>query len=152
MNWPALMADLVETPVEPIQLHYMRTSEPQGSLANDFPNAWAPELGPTLLKVLVENRRYQKIRNERLLKKYALVKTKSGWQCDRELTNITGGMNYEEMVKAADKANFRHALWQMGEAIADLFEQIVQRQPLLQDLPANNDPTWAEITQRWKQN
>lgn len=49
-----------------------------------------------------------------------------------------------------EAVNFRHALWQMGEAIADLFEQIVQRQPLLQDLPTNNDPTWAEISQRWK--
>lgn len=150
MNWPDLMADLVQSPVEPIQLHYMRASEPHGRLANDFPNAWNSHLRPTLLKVLAENRRYQKIRNERLLKKYALTKTKSGWQCDRELTRITGGMNYEEMLQAAEKANFRHALWQMGEAIADLFELVVQRQPLLQNLPASDDPTWAEITQRWK--
>ena len=54
------------------------------------------------------------------------------------------------MVQLAEKADFRHALWQMGEAIADLFEQVVERQPLLQDLPVNNGPDWHELTRRWK--
>jgi hypothetical protein len=35
-----------------------------------------------------------------------------------------------------------------GDAL-DLFEQIVQEQPLLQNLPTDNGPTWAELTSKW---
>ena len=150
MNWPSLMADLVDTPVEPIQAHYMRLTKSRGRLAKDFPNAWTPQLENLIERVMAENRRYQRIRNQRLLKQYALTKTKSGWQCDPELIRRTGGMTYQAMVALADKAGFRHALWQMGSAIADLFEQVVQRQPLLRDLPTNDDPSWSELTKRWK--
>ncbi len=150
LNWANLMADLVDTPIEPVQPHYMRLTKPRGRLAEDFPNAWAPDAETLIKKVLAENRRYQKIRNPRLLKQYALKKTNSGWQCDDELSQRTGGMTYQEMVAMADDAGFRHALWQMGEAIADLFEQVIERQPLLQDLPTNDDPSWSQITKRWK--
>ncbi len=150
LNWPDLLADLVDTPVEPIQAHYMRVTRPQGRLGTNFPNAWTPQLGQPLLKVLAENRRYQRIRNARLLKRYALTKTNGKWQCDQELSRAAGGRDYQQMLAAAKKANFRHAMWQMGEAIADLFEQVVQRQPLIQNLPQSDDPSWSEVTKRWK--
>ena len=150
LNWRNLLADLVETPVEPVQLHYMRAGRPRGRLAQDFPNAWNSGEEKLLSKVLAENRRYQKIRNPRLLKQLKLTKTKNGWKCDEELSRKTGGMTYPEMVQLAEKADFRHALWQMGEAIADLFEQIVERLPALQELPKTNGPDWNELTRRWK--
>ena len=150
MNWPNLMADLVDTAVEPIQAHYMRLAKPRGRLVKDFPNAWIPQSEKLIMKVLAENRRYQRIRNGRLLKQYALTKTRTGWECDPELSRRTGGMTYQEMVAIADEAGFRHALWQMGEAITDLFEQVIQRQPLLQDLPIDDAPSWSDIIKRWK--
>jgi hypothetical protein len=150
LNWADLMSDLADTPVEPIQAHYMRLTKPRGRLAQDFPNAWAPQYEPLIMKVLAENHRYQKIRNTRLLKQYALTQTNSGWQCDPELSTRTGGLTYQEMVELAETSGFRHAMWQMGEAIADLYEQVVERQPLLQDLPVNDDPTWSDISRRWK--
>ena len=54
------------------------------------------------------------------------------------------------MLELAEKANFRHALWQMGEAIVKLYEQVIEHQPLLQNLPANDDPNWTTITKQWK--
>lgn len=54
------------------------------------------------------------------------------------------------MVELAVKANFRHALWEMGEAIVTLFEQVIERQPKLQELPASSGPGWDEITARWR--
>ena len=150
MNWPNLLADLVDTPVEPIQIHYMRASKPRGRLAELFPNAWNPQLEKPLLKVLAENRRYQRIRNTRLLEKYAVKETKNGLECNEELIRRTGGLRYIEMLAAAERADFRHALWQMGEAIADLFEKIVQRQPELQNLPSGEELSWSQITVRWK--
>jgi len=150
LDWEQLLTDLAETPVEPIQLHYMRVGRPRGMLAADFPNAWAPEHEKLLSRVLEENRRYQRIRNARLMQQYALTKTPSGWQCDVELSRRTGGLNYAEMVEAADKANFRHALWQMGEAIVKLFEQVIERVPALQELLDDTSPTWDDITARWK--
>lgn len=150
LNWANLMSDLAETPVEPVQVHYMRAGKPRGRLARDFPNAWAPGLEKLLLAVLNENRRYQRIRNPRLLKQLKLTRVKNGWKCDDELSRRTGGLTYHEMVELADKAGFRHALWQMGEAIAELFEQVVNRQPLLQDLPNSPGPSWKELTERWR--
>ena len=104
----------------------------------DIPNAWNPGEKKLVLKVLAENRRYQKIRNPRLLKQLKLTKTKNGWKCDEELTRKTGGMTYPEMVQLAEQANFRHALWQMGEAVANLFAQVVERQPAIAELPKTN--------------
>jgi len=103
-----------------------------------------------LLRLLAENRRYQRIRNGRLLKEIALTEGPDGPQCNPDLSKKTGGLSYTEMVAMADEANFRHALWQIAEAIADLFEQVIQEQPLLQELPADDGPTWAELTKRWQ--
>jgi hypothetical protein len=150
LDWASLLHDLSETPVEPAQLHYMRVGRPRGMLAADFPNAWAAEHEMLLLRILAENRHYQKIRNPRLLKQLALEKTNAGWKCDDELSRCAGGLDYAEMVELADKANFRHALWQMGEAIVTLFEQVIERVPALQKLPDPTVPTWTEVTNRWK--
>jgi len=150
LNWANLLTDLAETPVEPVQLHYMRVGRARGMLAADFPNAWAADQEKLLLHVLEENRRYQRVRNPRLIQQYALTKTGKGWQCDAELSRKTGGLSYAAMVELADKANFRHALWQMGEAIVKLFQQVIERVPALQKLPDNSGPGWAEISARWK--
>lgn len=151
LNWSALLSDLAETPVEPVQFHYMRVGRPQGELAQRFPNAWALELEPFLKAVLAENRRYQAIRNPRLLAKYRLRKVKGIWECTEELSKVTGGLRYPEMVRLADEADFRHALWSMGEAIAELFEQVTEQSPALQALPSAGAPSWEELTSRWKQ-
>lgn len=152
LKWENLLADLVETPVEPIQPHYMRVARPRGELAKLFPDAWQPHHEKLLVSVLDENRRFQRVRNEYLTKQLALTKTDAGWQCDAELSKQTGGLSYTEMVKLAEKANFRHALWQMGEAIARLFEQVIERQPHLQNLPTSSGPSWSEITKGWTVN
>jgi hypothetical protein len=38
----------------------------------------------------------------------------------------------------------------MGETIVGLLEQVIERQPLLQDLSPDATPTWSEISKRWK--
>ena len=149
LNWRNLLADLVATPVEPVQAHYMRVAKPRGQLAEHFPALWVPENEKLLLAVLAENRHYQRIRNQRILEKLELIRTDKGWQCDQELARITGGLSYQQMVELADKANFRRALGQMTEAIADVFEQVVARQPLLKKLPLTNGPTWKELAEKW---
>ena len=144
--------DLADTPVEPIQLHFMRVAAPQGQLAADFPDGWTPQHGPLLEHVLRENRRYQRIRNQRLLDELELVRSPGGWQCNAELSRQTGGLSYAEMVELAEQADFRHALWQMAEAIVDLFVQVIQEQPLLQDFPADESPSWEELSRKWRSN
>ncbi|MFV1994193.1 MAG: hypothetical protein ACC661_02055 [Verrucomicrobiales bacterium] len=155
LDWSALLAGLVKTPVEPVQFHYMRCRERQGRLGAHFENGWAPENGPLLRAVLEENRRYQRIRNLRLIKQLALTESSSGeLVCDSELSFKTGGLTYQEMVAAAREANFRQALWRMGEIIADLFEKVIERQERLQELPPSDGPAlagpgWEELTKRW---
>ena len=150
LNWAALLDDLATTPVEPIQFHYMRCATRQGRLGAHFENGWDPELSPVLEKVLEENRRYQRIRNARLIDQLT-VKTASDGSlvCDKELSQLTGGMSYHEMQEAAEQANFRHALWQMGEIIADFFEKMTEREEKLQDLKYAGSQSWEDLTRRW---
>ena len=150
LDWPSLLADLADTPVEPVQLHAMRVAEPRGQLAADFPADWIPDRAPLLRAVLAENRRYQRIRNPRLLKQLELQRTPGGWQCSEELSRQCGGLCYPEMVELAEEADFRHALWQIAEAIVDLFVCVIQQQPLLLDFPADNGPTWKDLSRKWR--
>jgi hypothetical protein len=150
LRWPDLLADLAETPVEPAQLHAMRVATPRGQLAAEFPEGWTPRQRPLLETVLRENRRYQQVRNRRLLAELELVQAPGGWQCSEELSRQTGGLSYAQMVASAKQADFRHALWQMAEAIADLFARVVQVQPLLQEFPSDDGPTWEQLTRNWR--
>ncbi len=150
IDWGSLLADLADTPVEKIQPHYMRAAKPSGRLAWDFPYDWCEQFEPLLVKVLAQNRRYQRIRNGRLLEQMALRRVGRDWVCDDRLSRRAGGLSYAEMLEAARKAGFRHALWQIAERIADVFEQIVRLQPLLHDFPTDLGPNWKNITRTWR--
>jgi hypothetical protein len=131
--WDALLADLAGTPVEPVQAHYMRVARPRGRLAWEFPFAWLPDWEPLLRKVLSENRRYQKVLNARYLKELELIREASGWECSDELSRQTGGLRYAEMVKLAEKANFRQALGQIAEVIVGVWERLGELSSLQSD-------------------
>ncbi len=150
IDWKSLLTDLAETPVEDVQRHYMRVGQPRGLLAAQFPDAWTPQLAPLLQRVLAENRRYQAIRTPRQLKLYALKKVRSEWQCDPSLSRQAQGLSYRDMVRLADQAGFRHTLWQMGEAVLELFKHVTSRVRFLQELPAEAGPSWSKLTSRWK--
>lgn len=150
LNWPALLADLAETPVEPVQLHFMRATAARGHLARDVPEAWVPAREGLLRAVLLENRRYLKVYQRQVLKEMTLKPTGDAWQCDPALTAATGGLSYAQMVAAAEAAHFRHALWQIAEVVADLFGQVSALVPALRELPQDAGPTWAELTRRWQ--
>lgn len=150
LNWHALFADLADTPVEPVQLHYMRVAQPQGKLARDFPNGWEPEREELLRIVLAENRRYLRSLIAVWLKELELRQGPAGPECHPALSKQAGGLTYTQMIELADRARFRNALWQMAEAIADLFEAVVRRQPALRKLPASDGPTWSELGGRWR--
>ncbi|MEO1997687.1 MAG: hypothetical protein ABGZ17_20690 [Planctomycetaceae bacterium] len=149
LNWENHLADLVDTPVEHAQCHYMRVSRARGRLAREFPNAWAPELQDLLLKVMAENRRYQRIRNTRLLKQLALRRRGGQWQCSDELSRRTGGLSYTDMVTLAQRSGFRRALWQMGEAIQQLWQDVINRQALPDNWPTAASPSWSELSNKW---
>jgi hypothetical protein len=150
LNWPALLADLADTPVEPIQLHYMRVAPPRGQLARYAPDGWLPGREGLLRAVLQKNRDYLKTYQRQVLQEMALTRTDSISRCHPALERASGGLTYTEMVEAAEKAHFRHALWQIAEAIAELFGQVTLLVPRLRELPGNDGPTWAELTRRWK--
>ncbi len=150
VNWRAVLADVAESPVEPVQVHYMRVGQARGQLARTFSAGWLPDQKELLLAVLAENRRYLRVYNEVVLKDMELKKTATGWQCSEALSKQTGGLTYAQMVEAAEKANFRHALWQMGEAVADLFGKVVERVPRLRQRPDSDGPGWKDLTQRWR--
>jgi hypothetical protein len=150
LNWDALLADVADTPVEPIQMHYMRVAAKRGHLGSMFPDGWVPARRDLLAAVCAENRRYLptwiRFESERL----QLRKTAAGWECNEELSRQTGGLTYAEMLRVAEQAKFLTALRQMGDAVADLFEAVVARVPRLRQLPSDDGPTWSELTERWR--
>ena len=150
LNWPALLSDLVDTPVETIQPHFMRVGRAQGDLADRYPDGWIPGRRPLLQEVLAENRRYQRIRNARLLEQLELSHTSSGLQCSEQLRQQTGVLDYAEMLELAREAGYRRALWQIAEATVRLFVDLIEAQPLLQDFPTGTGPTWEELVRRWR--
>ena len=122
------MFNLVETPVEPIQAHlqahFMRLTQPKGQLGAQVPEAWAPEYQQLLHIVMTENRRYQRVRNNRLLRQMEICRTLQEWMCDNELSRITGGLSYQQIIKMAKDANFRAALSQIGETISVFLKKL----------------------------
>jgi hypothetical protein len=152
LDWPALLSDLVDCPIEPLQTHYMRVAPARGELAKVTKHGWESGRQLLLLEVMAVNRRYQRIRNGRILKQLALRKTAAGLQCDPALSKRAKGMKYPDMVALAEKANFRHALWQVGEAIADIFSEVVHLVPELKNVYQLDEPNWKTLTARWKRN
>ena len=149
LNWPALLTDLAETVVEPIQQHYMRVGIPSGALGRQFANGWAPEKAWLLEAVLFENRRFLRSYVSSVLADMELHQAATGQDCNENLRK-TVGLSYPEMVELAEKANFRHTLWQIGEAVADMFASVLQREPRLADIPVDHNPSWEELTKRWR--
>lgn len=149
LNWLALLTDMVETPVEPVQLHYMRVARPQGNLARDFKDGWLPDQEGLLRAVLAENRRYLRFHVADVLRDLELQRVGDRWECNETLRRATGGLTYSQMLEAADRAQLRGALRQMAEAIADLFDQVAERVPQLKHMPRNDGPNWQELTRAW---
>jgi hypothetical protein len=149
LNWAALLTDLAETPVEPIQPHYMRVALPDGALGREFGDGWAPEKAWLLKAVLLENRRFLRRYVPFVLAEMELHQTPTGPDCNGNLRE-TVGLCYPEMVELAQKADFRHTLWQIGEAIADMFASVVQREPRLSTTRADRSPSWGELSRNWR--
>jgi hypothetical protein len=146
LNWPDLLADLAAAPVELVQPHVMRIGERRGELGRSCSEGWRSDLAPLLNLVMAENRRYLKTLIPRWLEGLRLVHTEQGLDC-AESTRALTGLHYAEMVALAETADFRHALWQIGEAVAGVFAEVVQHQPTLHDLPGDG-PSWDELTRR----
>ena len=145
LNWPALFADLAATPVEPVQLHYMRCTRAAGALGGMFSDGWKPESEETLRIVLAENRRWVRHHAEEVLQSLQLM----DGECSAEMQDLSG-LRYAEMIAAAEAAHFRHALWQMGEAIAEMFVATQQRSKVLNGLARDVGPGWEDISHRWQ--
>ncbi len=136
LDWAALLDGIAAAPVEDVQLHYMRCGRRQGRLGAHLEAGWAPEREALLRAVLAENHRYQKILNPRLLRELTVKPGPDGRPaCDPALSAAAGGLSYPEMLAAAETAQFRRALFEIGELIADTFEKVIARQERLRDLP-----------------
>lgn len=150
LDWPALLADLAETPVEPVQLHYMRIAEPRGQLAKLFRHDWRADERELLAAVLAENRRWCRVHAQDVLREMKLLPTAGGGlECNDAFRQLTG-LNYAQMVETAQRAKLRRACWQMGEAIADMFAAIAARSPRLTAEPPGDESNWEELAKAWQ--
>lgn len=149
LDWPALLADLAATPVEPVQFHYMRIAEKRGRLAEAFPEHWEPAQRSLLAATLAENRRWcvQHAKDE--LETMELVAGPDGRpDCNAALRRRVG-LSYDQMAALAEQANFRRALGYIGDVVADLFEATVRRSPRLSRLAGDHGPGWETWMARW---
>ena len=145
LNWRRLMDALVATRIEPVQLHYMRVAEPRGRLADLHASHWAPEHAPLLRATLTENRRYQRVRNGRIVRQLGLVGEGLGRRCDAELSQTADGLQYAEMVALAAKADFRRALQTIADEIAGMFERLSPCLDALAASDASDVPAWSDL-------
>lgn len=122
MDWSKDLAAMAATPVEDIQLHYLRCAEPRGQLAMLFPDGWQPESSPALRAVLAENRRYVK---QHALDEIASMQL-TGDECSAAMREKSG-LTFAEMRVAARVAKFRPMLDTMTEQIIDMFEAVITR-------------------------
>jgi hypothetical protein len=149
LNWPALLADLAATPVEPVQLHYMRIAEKRGRLAHAFPAHWDPAKQGLLRAVLAENRRWCGVHAQDVLADMQLVRTATGaLDCNAEIRRSVG-LSYEQMVELAEKAKLRRALGYIGDSIADMMEATVRLAPRLAIMGGDQGPGWESWMKRW---
>ena len=149
LDWPALLADLVATPVEAAQFHYMRIAEPRGQLGRYFPHEWRADQRGVLGAVLAENRRWCRFHSQDVLRDMQLLPKADGTlECSDAFRQLTG-LTYVQMVDLAEQAKLRRACWQMGEAVADMFTAAVARSPRLAAEIADT-PNWTEIAKDWK--
>lgn len=149
LDWPCLFEDLSQTPIEPVQSHWMRVGDPGGRLGRVFTEGWEPGKAALLRAVLAENRRYLPLHARSVLADMRLERTSAGRECSKAMQDASGGLRYAQMVELAEKAHFRHALWQMTEAILRMFQQVIERSPLLRSLPLEEGPGWADLAKRW---
>lgn len=127
LDWPALFADLTDTPVEPVQTHYMRIADPQGELARFFSHDWQPAQRELLTAVLAENRRWCKFHVRDVLDSLKLHDRGDGnLECHENFRQLTG-FNYAQMIELAKQSNLRRACLQIGHAIAEMFAAIARR-------------------------
>ena len=145
LDWPAMFADMAVTPVEPLQLHYMRCAPKRGHLGEVFADHWWPEAGPTLRAVLAENRRWVKHHADDVLDDMRLT----NGECKASLRELSG-LTCREMIEAAAKADFTQTLWRIGEEAAVMFEAVMHRSKVLAALPRDDGPGWEALTRRWK--
>lgn len=149
LDWPALLADLATTPVEPVQLHYMRVAEKRGRLAHEFPTLWDPAKQSLLRAVLAENRRWCVFHARDELKAMELVRGATGRPDCSEAIRRSVGLNYDQMLALAEQARFRRALGYIGDVIADMMEATVRRSARLTQLAGDHGPGWETWMRRW---
>jgi hypothetical protein len=98
--------------------------------------------------VMSKNRQYLPVLIPGWLKELELEPTERGLDCSAAMREVSG-RHYNEMVALAEQADFRHALWQIGESVADLFASVIELQPLFDSL-SNHAPSWDQLTDRWR--
>ena len=124
LDWTALIDAIAETPVEPVQAHYMRVAPPRGRLAAAYPEAWIPQRQDLLQAVLAENRRYFRTWSRHEYDLLQLRETADGWECHEDLSRATGGLTYAAMLQAAEQAGLRRAIGKIAQSVADLWAEI----------------------------
>lgn len=122
LNWSVMFSEMASTPVEAMQSHYMRCAQKQGHLGDLFVSGWQAEEESTLIAVLTENRRWLRFHAEDVLADMRLT----NGQCNDRIHALVG-MTYDEMIKAANKAELRQTLLKIGDEIAAMFEAVAHR-------------------------
>jgi len=124
LDWSALIDAIADTPVEPVQSHYMRVAPPRGNLAAVYSDAWLPQQQDLLQAVMAENRRYFRIWTRLEYDLLQLRQTSAGWECHEDLSRLTGGLSCADMMQAAEQAGLRTAIGQIAKRIVDIWDEV----------------------------
>lgn len=149
MRWDSLFHDMAATPVEPIQLHYMRIDEDRGRLAEVFAEGWRPDQRGLLQAVLVENRRWLPHHAGDVLEAMTLTPGKDGLEVSAAVKSAVGDLSYSQMIDMAERSQMRKTLATITAECINLFERVIARIPQAAAWPADAGPGWDEMLKRW---
>ncbi|MEQ1851560.1 MAG: hypothetical protein ABMA01_08205 [Chthoniobacteraceae bacterium] len=129
LQWAKLFDEMAATPVEPIQLHYMRIAPTGGALGRTFTGGWKPEHAGLLQAVLRENHRWVTQHAADVLRDMALTEGGDGPVVSAAVSKVTSGLTFPQMIALAEKAQFRRTLRLIAEEAVGLFERVLALTP-----------------------
>lgn len=151
LNWEAVFRDMAATPIEPIQLHYMRVGERKGRLGEAFSDGWRADRQALLGAVLKENRRWLAHHAADVLDAVRLTQDDDGPHLSRVVKSVVGDLDYSQMMAMAERSGMRQTLAAITGECITLFEHVIAQVPQAKTWRAGGEaPGWSDAMRRWR--
>lgn len=125
IDWQATFESMAQTPVEAVQLHYMRIRSLGPALPNAFPNGWDAQRQGLLEAILRENRRWLRQHTSDVLGEMKLETVAGKLMPSPQIRQWTRELDYTQIVNLAERAGIRDTLRQISQEVVNMFDHVL---------------------------